>query len=63
MSAILKYDCYWSKSTTQKRPNFACGNYRFPKTSWKKEQRTSSGPIPPLKFISVTFTLRILILI
>ena len=53
MSAILKFDFqkkrtitfFWSElfKLHKKRPNFACGNYIFPK---KGETRTSHGPIP-----------------
>ena len=53
MSAILNVDFQKENDyvfpkliilTTQKRPNFACDNYIFPKQG---ETRTSSGPIPP----------------
>ena len=49
MSAMLKFDVQKREQlrfsevnylTTQKRPNFACGNYIFSKTI------TSHGPIP-----------------
>ena len=56
MSAILKFDFQKREQLRfsevnnlnyTKRPNFACGNYIFPKHG---EARTSHGPIPhPLK--------------
>ena len=56
MSAILKFDFQKREQLRfsevnyinyTKRPNFACGNYIFPKP---KETRTSHGPIPhPLR--------------
>ena len=55
MSAILKFDFQKREQvrfseinylSTQKRPNFACGNYIFPKTRGNKNK-----PIPhPLMF-------------
>ena len=55
MSAILKFDFQKRKQlrfsevnclTTQKRPNFACGNYIFPRTRGKKnKQWTHSTPL------------------
>ena len=55
MSAILKFDFQRKEQlrfsevnylTTQKRPNFACGNYIFPKTRGNKNKPwTHSTPL------------------
>ena len=55
MWAILKFDfpkrkqlrfCKVNYPTTQKRPNFACDNYIFPKTKGNQEQAVD--PFHPL---------------